>query len=413
MFCVRWLVTASSRHEPIADSASHMQLRAPTSARGRRPRRLRQPRRRRRGGRLRAALIQPVARAQHANAAYSDRPRQPSCGSVKPRLDQHRIGEQREQRREIRQREQPVRHGVRGSAARTTPAAAGSSSRAGSTAGRSWPPSSRRIASVGSSSPPGFHAASGMIGRQQRGSREQRDVQPAPAAAASAGAWSSRRRRSRAAARVWKNTRHVAHTAAAPPNHGRICLAMIGWTRNSRNATGRSCRRTAGSRRAGWPPRDWRAWTCGRHDGRGRRNGETRIIRKRRAAASGGAAALRGQRARALRRRQGARKFLRSVSATCPAARAARLSRHGPGVPSLSADPRRLSLPSRLLALRAGKRYLTDLRDSLRGALPRLQSADSRLGHEFEVARSYVSSGHCSAHPRASCRNCCPPAMPS
>ena len=28
----------------------------------------------------------------------------------------------------------------------------------------------------------------------------------------------------------------VAHTAADPPNHGRICLAMIGCTRNSRKA---------------------------------------------------------------------------------------------------------------------------------------------------------------------------------
>jgi hypothetical protein len=27
----------------------------------------------------------------------------------------------------------------------------------------------------------------------------------------------------------------VVHTAAEPPNHGRICLAMIGCTRNSRN----------------------------------------------------------------------------------------------------------------------------------------------------------------------------------
>jgi hypothetical protein len=28
----------------------------------------------------------------------------------------------------------------------------------------------------------------------------------------------------------------IDHTAAEPPNHGRICLAMSGWTRNSRNA---------------------------------------------------------------------------------------------------------------------------------------------------------------------------------
>jgi hypothetical protein len=35
---------------------------------------------------------------------------------------------------------------------------------------------------------------------------------------------------------VWKNTRQVAHTDAAPPNHGRICLAMTGCTRKSRKA---------------------------------------------------------------------------------------------------------------------------------------------------------------------------------
>jgi hypothetical protein len=34
---------------------------------------------------------------------------------------------------------------------------------------------------------------------------------------------------------LWKNTRHVVQTPAEPPNHGRICLAMIGWTRNRRN----------------------------------------------------------------------------------------------------------------------------------------------------------------------------------
>jgi hypothetical protein len=28
----------------------------------------------------------------------------------------------------------------------------------------------------------------------------------------------------------------VVHTFADPPNHGRICFAVTGWTRNSRNA---------------------------------------------------------------------------------------------------------------------------------------------------------------------------------
>jgi hypothetical protein len=34
---------------------------------------------------------------------------------------------------------------------------------------------------------------------------------------------------------VWKNTMQVVQTPAEPPNQGRICLAMTGWTRNSRN----------------------------------------------------------------------------------------------------------------------------------------------------------------------------------
>ena len=29
---------------------------------------------------------------------------------------------------------------------------------------------------------------------------------------------------------------HVVHTAADPPNQGSTCFAMMGWTRNSRNA---------------------------------------------------------------------------------------------------------------------------------------------------------------------------------
>ena len=35
---------------------------------------------------------------------------------------------------------------------------------------------------------------------------------------------------------VWKKTRQVVQTAAEPPNHGRICFATTGCTRNSRNA---------------------------------------------------------------------------------------------------------------------------------------------------------------------------------
>lgn len=35
---------------------------------------------------------------------------------------------------------------------------------------------------------------------------------------------------------TWKNTRHVVHTGAAPPNHGKIRFPTIGCTRNKRNA---------------------------------------------------------------------------------------------------------------------------------------------------------------------------------
>ncbi len=42
----------------------------------------------------------------------------------------------------------------------------------------------------------------------------------------------------------------AAQTAAEPPNHGRICLAMIGWTRNSRKALEKivSANRSMGAR---------------------------------------------------------------------------------------------------------------------------------------------------------------------
>ena len=38
---------------------------------------------------------------------------------------------------------------------------------------------------------------------------------------------------------TWKNSMHAVHTAADPPNHGRISLAMSGCTWNSRNALSR------------------------------------------------------------------------------------------------------------------------------------------------------------------------------
>ncbi len=87
---------------------------------------------------------------------------------------------------------------------------------------------------VGSASPTGFHAGDAMIG--------------SPAALiASSATWtivcvrgfvrvSACAYAYPASSTAWKNTTHTVHTDAVPPNHGRICFATIGWTRNSRNA---------------------------------------------------------------------------------------------------------------------------------------------------------------------------------
>jgi len=43
----------------------------------------------------------------------------------------------------------------------------------------------------------------------------------------------------------------VDHTAALPPNHGRIALAASGWTRKSKNAPAATAKAAAGT----WTPR--------------------------------------------------------------------------------------------------------------------------------------------------------------
>src|SRR5471032_202032 len=87
---------------------------------------------------------------------------------------------------------------------------------------------------IGSPPPSGFQDGSGRIGR-------------VAAAAASSTVWRMAWARGESFAVVaceyayparsthWKNSMHVVHTAAVPPNQGRIRRAMSGCTRNSRN----------------------------------------------------------------------------------------------------------------------------------------------------------------------------------
>ena len=53
-----------------------------------------------------------------------------------------------------------------------------------------------------------------------------------------------------ASSAIWKNSMQLVHTAAEPPNHGRISFAISGCTWNSRNALSRivAAKSTAGTR---------------------------------------------------------------------------------------------------------------------------------------------------------------------
>ena len=92
-----------------------------------------------------------------------------------------------------------------------------------------------RISKEGFSVPSGFHCTAGMIGKTTQ-------LPMSSATCITTCDRADRRRTTRSAyaypsrSVAWKKTRHVVHTAAEPPNHGRICLAMTGWTRNRRNA---------------------------------------------------------------------------------------------------------------------------------------------------------------------------------
>ena len=88
----------------------------------------------------------------------------------------------------------------------------------------------------GSASPTGFQLASGRIGNAAMPSREQGEMDERLRARRERPDRPVRSTRSRRTSSSWKNSMHVVQTAADPPNHGRIILAMIGCTWNSRNA---------------------------------------------------------------------------------------------------------------------------------------------------------------------------------
>ena len=120
-----------------------------------------------------------------------------------------------------------------GSGARTRPAAAAWWSTAGSTADRSSPRAAAGCAPPAPRRRAASSRSTARIGRQQRCASSatcsiawRRAPEPArPVGIGIAGEQRSGRTPGR-----WSTP------PAEPPNHGRICLAMIGWTRNSRNA---------------------------------------------------------------------------------------------------------------------------------------------------------------------------------
>jgi hypothetical protein len=92
-----------------------------------------------------------------------------------------------------------------------------------------------RISHDGFSVPAGFQCGAGMIGSSA--SETTRSVAWSANCPRGVNRWTSASAYAYPASNaVWKNTRHVVQTAADPPNHGRICFAITGCSRNSRNA---------------------------------------------------------------------------------------------------------------------------------------------------------------------------------
>src|SRR5277367_1698486 len=95
--------------------------------------------------------------------------------------------------------------------------------------------SRRRMRAEGSPAWSGFQCAAGRIGSAARLTRMS-------ATCRMARPFGRRNRVERCAYKyppnkaAWKNSRQVFHTAADPPNHGRIILPIMGWTANSKKA---------------------------------------------------------------------------------------------------------------------------------------------------------------------------------
>ncbi len=152
-----------------------------------------------------------------------------------PRLEQERVADERQHRREVRQREQAIR--ARAGARPREP-------RLDQRAGRRQ--QEVRQADRHCEQPEDQPRRILESRRLPLDARERSAARRAIRRAAQCGRRSARE--AEADARRGPNTRNRREASpgrtrdkwstptAAPPNHGRICFAMIGWTRNSRNA---------------------------------------------------------------------------------------------------------------------------------------------------------------------------------
>ena len=120
------------------------------------------PRRRRPPLRARPAAHSPT------NDRIARRPSPRLHARGDPRLEQERVAQQRQHRREIRQREQPIRAASGKACARTTPGPAGWSWTARNRAARSWRRAAPGSARSDFPAPVGFQNAPGTIGSTAR-----------------------------------------------------------------------------------------------------------------------------------------------------------------------------------------------------------------------------------------------------
>ena len=96
--------------------------------------------------------------------------------------------------------------------------------------------SSSKMRSDGSPACDGFQLGDGRMGSNARLSAMRAMCSDGLALRLERRAWNDARRSNLPASAAWKNSRQVLHTAADPPNQGRMILPIIGCTANSRNA---------------------------------------------------------------------------------------------------------------------------------------------------------------------------------